>query len=526
MYPLPSTNYAGRLLMTLAAIASIFFITSCGSGSGFTPPNQTGFSNSSLSGTYVFSSSGSDTGGLPISLAGALVANGSGSITGGTMDVIDLGEGVATGQTLSGSYRVTSDGRGTATLNTSVGSFALDFVLTSTSHGLVTQFDNIGGGSGTIDLQTPVTNLTQLAGPYAMSVAGSDSGGGPFASVGSFTLNSSGVITAGIADFNDAGSVLNNIPLAGTATLGSGTGPGTITFAATSQTYDFYPIDATHLKFIEVDDSQFLSGDVFSQTGASIATGPMVFTMSGGTSVPISNGGLMSFDGTTFTGSEDLNNNGTVVSQLAFTGTAGPVGSVGGRVVVSLSNFVPAIQWVVYPSSGGLLMLENDSQTVTIGGALAQTPGQTIGATQNYGFNLSAFNISGIFQENDIAQFLTTSTTFSGLVDINDNFGNGNQLFFGQALTGNYTLDSPATGRGEATTIAGGSGFVSFNFYIANSSNILLLETDNNQIGTGIFQIQTVPSGGVAMSRIPAVRTAFLSPAARSRVAQRQKQRR
>ena len=51
-------------------------------------------------------------------------------------------------------------------------------------------------------------------------------------------------------------------------------------------------------------------------------------------------------------------------------------------------------------------------------------------------------------------------------------------------------------------TTANGGGFVSFNFYVVNSSTVLVLETDNNQIGSGIFQFQTAPSGQVAQSHV------------------------
>jgi hypothetical protein len=142
-------------------------------------------------------------------------------------------------------------------------------------------------------------------------------------------------------------------------------------------------------------------------------------------------------------------------------------------------------------------MLESDSLNTMLGAAYAQTS-QTIAASQNYAFNLSADNTSAGLEEDDIAQFTTTSSALSGVVDINDDAA----LSFAQSLSGTYTLDSPATGRGEATTTANGGGFVSFNFYVVNSSTVLVLETDNNQIGSGIFQFQTAPSGQVAQSHV------------------------
>ncbi len=158
------------------------------------------------------------------------------------------------------------------------------------AHGLISEFDGNGTGSGTLDLQTPVTSISQLAGSYAFNLSGVDTSVNPFAADGSFTLDSNGNITAGVEDLNDAGLPYGGQTLStATATLGSGTAPGSISITSTSfaLTYDFYPIDATHLKFIETDFTEFLAGDAFSQTGATIPNGNMVFTMVGGTGRPV-----------------------------------------------------------------------------------------------------------------------------------------------------------------------------------------------------------------------------------------------
>ncbi len=487
-------------------LSTLAFFVACGGSSSRPTPNPVGFSTSSLNGTYVFSSSGVDFNGQFLTVAGALVANGSGGITGGTMDVVgfEVIPKTPIAQAVTGSYSVGPDGRGTAKISSSAGIFTLDFVLTSNLHGLVTEFDRNGTGSGTIDLQTAVTSQTQLQGPYAFSFFGLDGNGSTLATAGAFTLNPMGasiVAGTGVQDFNDAGIVYTDQTLTSVnpATLGSGTGPGSISFATTfgPLTFDFYPIDAMHLKFIETDYTEFLAGDVFSQTGASIPTGPMAFTMAGGVTAPIADGGLMTSDGTgNFTGGlEDVNDNGTVsVAQVPFSGLAAAGGSVGGRVVVNLTGFTPATQWVIYPSTGGLLMLETDAASVTLGAAYAQTS-QTLAASQNYGFNLTGFNLSIGLEEDDIAQFTTTSSTFTGAADVNDD----TNLIRDQALSGSYTLDSPATGRGEATT----TNFVNYTFYVVDSSTVLLLETDSNQIGVGSFELQSAPGApGTAQARI------------------------
>jgi hypothetical protein len=528
MNPHASYKCAGRLLMALAAVTSILVISGCGGSSSSTPPpNQSGFSNSSLSGTYVFSSQGADVNGYPVAIAGSLVANGSGgsnSITGGTIDIVDPDPDFTplspVAQSVSGgSYNVNTDGRGQASLTSSYGTYVFDFVLSSTSHGLISEYDTNGTGSGTIDLQTAITSLSQLAGSYAFSLGGSDASGNPFAIAGAFTLGSSGNITAGTEDFNDNLIVENeSLNTAGVATLGSGTGPGTIPLSSSTFpiTFDYYPIDSTHIKLIETDYTYgFIGGDAFTQTGASsIPTTAMAFTVSGGITVPIAAGGTLTVSGTSVSGTEDTNAGGTVVTGTTFTGVASTPGSVGGRVVVSsLNGFNPATKFVLYPSTGGNLLLEIDGANLTVGAAFAQTAGAAIAASQNYGLNLTATNTSNgagaFFEEDDIAQFLTSSSGFSGIVDINDE----GTTTFDQPLTGTYPSAT------SVTTSIGSNEFVSFNFYPVSNSQFLLLETDNDQIGIGSFELQSAPSSAAASHRA----ISMVRPAARVHMVKRRK---
>lgn len=526
MNPHASYKCAGRLLMALAAVTSILVISGCGGSSSSPAPNQSGFSNSSLSGTYVFSSEGADVNGYPVVIAGALVANGSGgsnSITGGTMDIIDPGftsiPDVAAQAITGGSYNVNTDGRGQASLTSAYGTYVFDFVLSSASHGLISEYDTNGTGSGTIDLQTALTSLSQLVGSYAFSVGGSDANGSPFAMAGAFTLGSGGNITAGTEDFNDDLIVENeSLNTAGVATLGSGTGPGTIALSSSTFpiTFDYYPIDSTHIKLVETDYTYgFLGGDAFTQTGASsIPTTAMAFTVSGGISAPIAAGGTVTVSGTSVSGIEDTNAAGTVLTGTSFTGVASAPGPVGGRVVVSsLNGFNPATKFVLYPSTGGNLLLEIDGANLTVGAAFAQTAGAAIAASQNYGLNLSAINTNngaGDFEEDDIAQFLTTSSGFNGIVDINDE----GDLTPAQPLAGTYPGATSV-----ATSIGSNNEFVSFNFYPVSNSQFLLLETDNNQIGIGSFELQSTPSSAAAAHRA----ISMVRPAARVHMVKRRK---
>jgi hypothetical protein len=523
MNPLTSHKCARRVLMALAAVSGIFLAVGCGSSNNNPPINPVGFNNASLTGTYVFSSTGVDVNGATLSIAGALTSNGTGGITGGTMDVVDLEGPVSVAQAISsGTYSIGADGRGQIKINSSdsnIGSINVDVVLSSTSHGLLTEFDLNGSGSGTIDLQTPLTGISQLAGPYAYTMAGTDGEDDPFATAGAFTFDSGGAITngSGIEDFNVSGIPYPAETVTGGIVLGTGTGPAVATLttsAFNTLTFDVYPIDATHFKFIETDAVEFLAGDVYSQTGATIPTGNMVFTMGGAdNNGPVANGGLFNSDGAgNFNnGLEDINDGGNVsVGQLPFTGTSGSLGSapIGGRVLVGLGGFDPATQIVIYPFSGsagnGLLMLEMDDNGVMVGAALAQTA--TAFSAANYGLNLTGENSDGETggEVDDIGQFNATATAspatnMTGVLDENDQ----GAALISTTLSGTYTPDSPATGRGSIVVTTPGTliGGLSLEYYVVDSATTVFIDLDSGdngfpQVGLGSFELQTAPSGG------------------------------
>lgn len=165
-----------------------------GNGTMHAPQSRTGDSKGSipflfvvtnqndgdLKGTYVFSSSGTDSAGDFLMVLGAL-ADGNGNITGGNVDINGADIDVATAQITGGSYQVEGDGRGTLTLNaTSLpsGSMMFDFALATNQGGVITEFDSNGTGSGTLDLQSNAT----LSGSYAFNLVGGDSGGSRVAS--------------------------------------------------------------------------------------------------------------------------------------------------------------------------------------------------------------------------------------------------------------------------------------------------------------------------------------------------------
>ena len=548
MNPLAATKCAGRLLMALTAFASILLIASCGSsGSGVPTPNSGGFNNGSLSGTYVLSISGADfrSGGESFfAIVGTIKADGKGNITGGTIDInnANLGGTGVFQETLSPStYSITADGRGTSKLLTSVGDFGLDFVLTSTGHGLVTRFDIAGSGSGTLDLQNSASQSS--LGPLAFSLSGVDSGGNPLGTVGAFALNSSGAITSGTQDFNDngssAGSSTGPADLATTSSLvltSSTQGTAQLDSTFGSLGFDVWVIDSTHLKFIETDTTSgvALSGDAFTQQ-TSFAAGQLVFTLAGLDSAknPFAAGGYVttSSGGTLSSGVEDYNDAGITGTQTNVAGSCTTF--VAGRCQLAVTGFSNGIaqallQFAAYPSSGGVLLLEDDSLGLLQGTAFAQTA-TSFAAPAGYALNLSGVNANPIFggsaaEVDDIAQFNTSAATANmrGVLNENDLTAPCPNPTSGcYALLGTYTPDSPVTGRGSIIAVTSGSlvGGLSLEYYVVDGSTMLFVEGDSSQVAVGTFQAQSASgSGGAAQSRI-----AILHPAVRPQGALRSK---
>jgi hypothetical protein len=496
-----------RTVGGVIAFFVLVFLAGCGSSSNTaTPPPSGGFSNSNLKGTYVFSMVGSDSTANNnfLAIAGTFAANGTGGnggITDGTLDINDAGlTAPATNIAITGgTYAVTSDGRGQATLvaATPFGtSLKVDFVLTSSGHGLITEFDGFGTGSGSLDLQSSTSQ--PAAGTYVMGLSGISgintlTGGGiPVATAGGIALDASGV-ASGSMDYNN-NETTSNLTINSGSMVSAGT-PGKATLVTSGGTFNFdvFPIDSTHMKFIEVEtgSAPILSGDLFSQTSSNFPSGVIAFSMAGldygaSPATPLAVGGLMTSDGTTISnGEEDFNDSGTAdTSPQAFTGTITPSGA---RFAVQLSTFengaagtTGTFTFAAYPSSGGIELVEIDGSGVTAGVAFSQSS-TTLASSQGYGFNLTAANSSN-FEEDDIAEFTTTSSGFSGLIDINDQ----GQTNFDQRFSGTYTLDSPATGRGVLT-----SNLLNGAFYVVDSSDVLFIETDNSQLGVGAFQMQS-----------------------------------
>jgi hypothetical protein len=525
-------------VVLFAALSALLFLAGCGSGgtNAATPPPSGSFSGSSLSGTYVFSISGQDlmaendgiSTPLFFAVVGTLSAS-NGSLT-GTIDVVDPSLAAVVGGTTggvnpvqlglaaTGTYTVSSDGRGRGTIsfpfNGVTEQMGIDFVLSSSSGGLITRLDSNGTGSGTFDQQGSVSSL----GSYAFSVSGVDEGQiNPLGVVGEFTVASGGTIT-GLYDMNDDGnsSGLTGNTLTGSVTLPSSSAAGSAQFVTGTSygtlTFDVWPIDSTHLKLIETDGFLLTAGDAFTQQ-TTIPAGQLVYTMSGLDSGQylLASGGFFTYDGSQVlsNGFEAMNDGLlTSVSQsITVSGTLTTSGT-SGRYLLSATGFFNGNEGAVtnptfaaYPSTSGILLLENDDGGVTAGTAFTQTS-TTLATSQGYGLNLTGANSDG--EVDDIAEFVANSggTLSNGLIDEND--GGSGTTYWDQQLGANGVYNSAGTGYGaisypntDATLI----GALNLGYFVANSSTVIFIETDaGSQVGLGVLQTQSAPGSSAAVA--------------------------
>lgn len=509
------------------------------------PPPSGGFTPSNLNGTYVFSVSGTDTNSFPYAIVGTFTANGSGGITSGVLDLNDAGfpasspaiSPVANAPITGGSYSLGVDGRGQVKLNNNTpfsSPIILDFVLQDSTHGLLTEFDGNASGSGSLDLQSSGVTPT---GSYAFLFSGAY-GSSFLATVGNFTL--SGTSMSGLQDLNSQGIPYADETLSGTFTLGPSSAPATQISSAPSGsnpnfaiTYDAVAIDATHLKFIEMDSNGTLSGDAFAQSSATLPTGNLAFTLIGSTtSNVIATGGFMVTDGNgniTNASTEDVNNTGSVsASFINFSGTY-TAGGTGRYSLGSFVNFVGGTQYVAYPSNGGVLLLEMDNAGMMAGIAYPQTAGATVASSQGYAMNLSGTNLGAstgqAAEVDDIAEFATASSggTLTGITD--ENFAPGSSPIYAVSLSGNYSTPD-SNGRGQLGANAGNSttstlnGGFNVTYYTVDGTTFPFIETDNGQVTAGVFVKQNSSASSSAATR---AHVYALPPVVRPRTARKQK---
>lgn len=499
-------------------------ITASDQGVTATATVSIAYSDNVFNGSFAFSYTGNDTQGF-LAAAGSIVANGQGGIVGGVEDISSFLTGTSTQVQIkpTSNYVISVDGRGSATLNTSLGTQTIAFVLTTNQHAIITRFDSSATGSGTMDQQNLNDiggSLSSVSGPYVFSVAGTDSSFNPEAMAGEFSASNGAISSvSGALDIHDGATSSATITTQTSLTSGSysfdsfnlGSGRGTLTLNTPTAAlqFAFYIVDSTELYMVETDQQAYLAGTVYSaslgSTGLSGATYVMTAggaaTLSGKTVVGsyamgaavVSNG-----SGGITGGIIDVNNQGTVAANATLGTSCGyTVDSTSGRIDLKLcpsGSGTATSEFALYPykttstvQPQNFLALEIDPAALSTGVALEQSSTTALGAG---GF---AIGLSG--------QGITHGSRATSAQDVDGHFanstGNLDVNFFqprsGDPITSAAFGGSGTNGRGTLV-ITASSPSVTYNliYYLVNANEALLLDGDANNtlVLTGTVQRQ------------------------------------
>jgi large repetitive protein len=478
--------------------------------------------NTLLSNQYAFLFTGFDSDGW-VALAGTLTANGDGLITAGSVESNRV-SGVAIGGTLTGTYNLGSDGRGTMELTSTFGANAAivtDYDLVMDSNGNVKFFEDYTTKADVDPKRThgegimkPVVgpgtfSNSNFSGNYAAEFSGYDLAGKPAALAGVFHADGNQTIAPGMSDFNDAGTFTSQ-SLSGDFTFSAGNrGSSELTFAPNAPqitlNFVFYFVTPSDLFFIEGDadkngvpTNMRLAGEVLLQNtatvfnqsavqGASVASGAGIGT-SGNASIfaGLLNATLCNQSAAVSLTYDENNGgviNGGAVPPISFAGGTCQIAS-NGRVVFTGLGATPAATrlataYLTGPAQGFLL---GSDAAVTTGRLEQQTSGPAFALTSILG----GYTIATPFPaETNVKNVLGQTTAdgagnLSGVVDEIDPTG-ATAPNLAQPLTATYTNPASGSPVSRGTLTATGTvpnGFpASSIFYLVSPSSFRVIST-------------------------------------------------
>ncbi len=224
------------------------------------------FSNGSFSGFYVFSESGVTSGDAfktarLFNAAGVFFSNGSGNING--RQDFNNGGSVTEDTGVSAPYNVSSNGRGTATID----GFPYVFYMVSPSLAYFMNTDSGAVLTRTIQSQPAVLfSTSSFQGNFNLLLSGENLVNQDFLAMsGQMFANGAGTLT-GTEDVNDGGILSANVPLNGTYSVDvDGRGTGSINGPNGTLTLHFYMVSFNSAVFVETDSNNDQIGSAMVQ---------------------------------------------------------------------------------------------------------------------------------------------------------------------------------------------------------------------------------------------------------------------
>jgi hypothetical protein len=492
-------------------------------------------------GTYVFSLSGlQNPSGQPYLVAGVFVVS-SGAITGGEQDytvhpfgtsftgvAADLisGSGGSIATSLDGNITITlatcnsTDCTSTDTNVGVKGVETLDASAVSPVRLLVTEFDKSATASGTIDLQT---STAAPSGGYAFYLGGVDKNALTLAMGGVINIDSPGAIsgTGSVFDINDGyyynpnfGFQLSDQMFA-PSTVSAPDKFGRVTFNLSTNSTSVPPIilagyivDATHIRLVESSDSfsAYTGGTAIGQgtntgtfSGTLISGSSFVFSATGKDSTndgPFQTAGVL-------TAASGGNVSGTLNYNDLFVGTQTPIPFTGTYTVdptgrVTLSNLTDGVvisaQLYLTGSGAGMVgtMISMDMTDAAGGLAYQQTGGPYTSSSLSGKYVMNATGNDPSESELDAVGPITADgmSAFTGTVDLNWLFHTGavQDLTVSGAFTAN--ANGVFTGTITGLDVNSPTNNDAFTYYIIDTTKVVAIETDSNQLTLVYFEIQ------------------------------------
>lgn len=245
-----------RFLRLFVVLVIAVFLAACGGG-GSSQSNTVTTSAAQLSGTFVFSASGSDPADGDFFIAGSFTADGKGNITNGLED-LNLGSGVDSSVPFTGTYNVDpignitvfiSDGTGTPTF--------FQFPTPSGTSSVKIVFNGTAGGT----LQAQSTTGFSNSGTFAFMLSGE--GEGAATGSGSFTTSPAGTFTAGTEKYQDGSYTRSTSALTGILSPAFSNGRGTAVIG--NNQFSYYVVSQNQIILAGLEESTLLFGAAMKQ---------------------------------------------------------------------------------------------------------------------------------------------------------------------------------------------------------------------------------------------------------------------
>ncbi|MBZ5613017.1 MAG: Ig-like domain-containing protein [Acidobacteriia bacterium] len=421
-------------------------------------------------------------------------ADSSGNVTDGAKDVNDE-SGVSLSVSITGTYTVNSNRRGTLTLvsaqDTATYSMTLDTTGTKGNFIRLNSSGNPVSGSGYFEPQdSSAYSSAALAGSYALYLTAKPNDSVSMAAVGRFTASSSGSLSNGEMDMLAPTASYTQLTLGGTvdapsSTTGRGTANLTLTpppgaFSGSMQ-FVYYVISANKVILMQTDarggTAPLLSGEAQRQIGSfSLATfdAPAIFELAGMhsfyQSVVV---GQITPDGTgAMTGILDENFESNASLNQSFSGTY-TVDSEGRSTMTLLNG--SAVAYFFGPNQAYLMEQPNPGADILYGNVKPQSAGPFSPAS------LSTLRISEPEPVSPFAESDSGIITFDGVgsnsfeQDFTFFYSDGTYVQQSQTGSASYTLDT--NGRGVISV----NGLV-LPFWLVSADEVTVIDTATNGV--------------------------------------------